>query len=63
MTNEDWLKKFTEERVFTHRGGLNPNWLRKHSAEEYPELLGDSLPEKIYIVLHGRKLCLVCGFW
>lgn len=61
MTNEDWLKKFTEERVFTHKGGLNPNWLRKHSAEEYPELLGDSLSEKIYIVLHGRKLCPVCG--
>lgn len=61
MTNEDWLKKFTEEKAFTHKGGLNPNWLRKHSAEEYPELLGDSLPEKLYIVSNGRKLCPVCG--
>ena len=40
MTNEDWLKKLAEEKAFTHKGGLNPNWLRKHSAEEYPELLG-----------------------
>ena len=61
MTKEDWLKKLTEEKAFTHKGGLNPNWLRKHSAEEYPELLGDSLPEKIYILLHGRKLCPICG--
>lgn len=61
MTKEDWLKKLTEEKAFTHKGSLNPNWLRKHSAEEYPELLGDSLPEKIYILLHGRKLCPICG--
>ena len=61
MTKEDWLKKLTEEKAFTHKGSLNPNWLRKHSAEEYPELLGNSLPEKIYILLHERKLCPICG--
>ena len=61
MTKEDWLKKLTEEKAFTHKGSLNPNWLRKHSAEEYPELLGDSLPEKVYILLHERKLCPICG--
>ena len=55
MTKEDWLKKLTEEKAFTHKGSLNPNWLREHSAEEYPELLGDSLSEEAESVILIRR--------
>ena len=57
MTEEDWLKKLTEEKAFTHKGSLNPNWLGKHSAEEYPEVGGplSEEAESVILIRRGNK--------
>ena len=62
MSKEELKNKLIQDGLFRSDGGLNTAWIHNRAQNyDFSELDGGTLQEKIYLLFHERKYCVICG--